>query len=234
MEEVHNNNKKSEPYEENEKKYSEHTASAAEGGNLGFIERGTFVPEFEQVAFQLEEGETSGIVQTSIGLHIIKCLEKEEEKVNVAHIFSQVPVTEEDEQRVIEKLEMIRRKALAGEPFDSLAVTYSEDETTRMSGGDLGWNPAGGMQIPAFAEAVKNLEVGDVSKPFKTRFGYHIVYKEDEREARNLGLQEDYERIKNAALQQKQQKQLMDMIEEFRETVYIEIKDPFKTEGEEQ
>ena len=69
--------------------YSDDQGSASNGGELGFVERGTLYPEFEAVAFNLKSGEVSQIVQTKAGYHIIQMIERRGDKINVAHILLQ-------------------------------------------------------------------------------------------------------------------------------------------------
>lgn len=213
-----------ESFEDLAKTYSEDTGTAAEGGDLGFIERGDIFEEFENAAFRLKDGEISPIIRTDVGLHIIKCIENRGEKVHVAHIFVKIQETAEDETAALNLITDLRNQILAGAPFDSLAVLYSEDETTAASGGDVGWTSIQNMQIPLFAKVVDTLKVGEVSMPFKTQFGYHLVLKEDEQKERPFSLKEDYEQLKNAALTQKKNKILQAWIEDLKQDIHIEIK----------
>ncbi|HES59518.1 MAG TPA: hypothetical protein ENO18_03715, partial [Caldithrix sp.] len=89
--------------------HSDDQASAKRGGDLGLMSRGDFVPEFEAAAFQLEDGQISGIVQTQFGYHIIKMIERRGEKVHTQHILIQTMPNEDDENRTIEELKEIRK-----------------------------------------------------------------------------------------------------------------------------
>ncbi|MBN2414858.1 peptidylprolyl isomerase [bacterium] len=213
-----------ESFEALAKTFSEDPGTAADGGDLGFIERGDIFEEFENAAFRLKDGEISPIVRTDVGLHIIKCIENRGDRVHVAHIFVKILETMEDEQATVALITDLRKQILAGASFDSLAALYSEDATTADIGGDVGWTSVQNMQIPVFADAVDTLEVGEISMPFKTPFGYHIVLKEDEQKQRPFSLAEDYEQLKNAALAQKKNKVFLNWIEDLKKEIHIEIK----------
>ncbi len=73
-----------------------------------------------------------------------------------------------------------RKRADAGEDFEALCKELSEDRASKIKGGDLGWFGRGRM-TPEFEEAVFPLQVGDVTGPVKTRFGHHVIKKEEER-----------------------------------------------------
>ncbi len=223
MKEIQQKLREGATFEDMAKQYSEDPGTASVGGDLGFISKGELFPEFEDVAFRLKEGEVSGIVQTDIGLHLIKCLEWRGENVRVAHIFKAIRQTASDEQDALDKITEIRQKAVNGEPFDSLAVLYSEDQQSASRGGDLGWLSISDMQLQAFVEATDTLKVGEISAPFRTQFGYHLVLKEAEEKERPYSLEKDYNYIKNLALQQKQSEVMKNWVEELKANIHIKI-----------
>ena len=212
-------------FEELAKQYSEDPGSAKRGGNLGFVERGMLFQSFEEVAFQLEPGQVSDIVETPVGLHLIQLVEKRGDKASMRHILIRVEAAAADEIALVDTLNHIRERVMSGEAFETLAQTYSDDESTKEQGGDLGWLPLEQMQVEAFKTAVDSMEVGEVSAPFKTQFGYHIVLLEGKRGARPINLQDDWIQIQEWALNQKRQKVLDAWVKEIEKDVYIEIKD---------
>ena len=213
-----------ENFEDLAKQYSEDPGTADIGGDLGFIERGMLYKDFEEAAFQLENGEISDIIETPVGFHIIQMVEKRGDRVHVRHILVRLQTSAEDEDKIVEKLEHIKEEALAGESFAELAKKYSEDETTKDEGGDLGWLPIEMLQIEQFKNLAYTLNAGEISEPFKTPFGYHLVKLEEKKPARKLNITDDYEDIKNMALNMKQQKVLTVWVEELKKSMYIEVK----------
>ena len=216
---------KGESFPELAKQLSEDPGTAKRGGELGFVERGTLFPSFEEAAFKLEPGQISDIVETPIGFHLIQALEKRGDKINCRHILIRVEKSSQDEELVLEKLEKIRSRILAGEDFKQVARTCSEDSTTRNQGGELGWFTLEDIQIESFKNAVDTLKIGEISRPFQTQFGFHIVKIDDKKGIRKYNLEEDYEEFKSKALDMKMQKLRKQWIEDLKKTVYIEIKD---------
>ncbi len=204
------------------RKYSEDPGSARNGGDLGFVSRGSLVKEFEEVAFSLKEGEISDIVQTQFGFHIIQLLERQGEKIHVRHILIQLKPTAADEQRVVDKLNDIRQKIINGDStFEEMAVKYSNDPNVEKDKGHLGEFEEGGFQIQQFADAVKDLKEGEISQPFKTEFGYHIVRLNKRNDARTLSLQKDWEQIEQWALQAKREKEFKAWLAELRKEIPV-------------
>ncbi len=205
------------------KLYSEDPGTADKGGDLGFIERGTLFESFEEAGFQLEPGEVSDVVETPIGFHLIKMTDKQEDRARMSHILILMNVTQQDESGLIDTLNTIRERVLAGEDFGTLAREYSQDESTKESGGDLGWLPIGDLEIPAFKSVVDTLQAGHVSLPFRTEYGYHLVLVEERDEARPYSLEEDWDEIKAAALNAKIVEVLDQWVEELKGNMYIKI-----------
>ncbi|MFC4635781.1 peptidylprolyl isomerase [Dokdonia ponticola] len=106
-------------------------------------------------------------------------------EVNARHILvKKAPgASPEDTLKAYTKITEARSRILNGEDFSKIAKEYSEDPSAKSNGGDLGWFKAFKMVYP-FESAAYNTEVGKVSEPFKTRFGYHIVQPTDRRPAR--------------------------------------------------
>ncbi len=205
-------------------KYSDDPASAKRGGDLGLISRGDFVPEFEAAAYKLKDGEISGIVQTQFGFHIIQMIERRGEKIHTRHILIRLVPSAEDEQRTINELKEIRQKILDGADFGQMADTYSDDENVRKDHGHLGIFEVQNMVIPQFKKVVQTMKIGEISEPFKTDFGYHIVKLNDRQAARKLSLKTDWDRIQQMALNHKMQTEYESWIKELKKTVPIEIR----------
>ncbi len=217
--------KKGEAFAELAQEFSEDPGSASRGGDLGVMQRGDLVPEFEEVAFGLEPGEISEIVRSRFGLHIIQLITKGGEKVNPRHILIRLDTSAEDEKRTVKSLEDLSARILTGElTFSDAAKELSKDETTASKGGDLGWFDIEQFQVPAFKDAITGLKPGDISQPKKTQFGYHLIKLEDRRPARNLSISEDWEQLELWALNMKRKKEFDKFVAEYKKDVYIEIK----------
>ncbi len=223
MEEIQDRLNEGQDFAELAKLYSEDPGTASVGGDLGFIERGTLFESFEEAGFQLEPGEISDVVETPIGLHLIQMTDKQEDRARMSHILIRMNLTQRDESSLIDTLNVIRERVLAGEDFSTLAREYSQDESTKESGGDLGWLPIEDLEIPAFKSVVDTLQEGHVSLPFRTEYGYHLVMVEERDDARAYSLEEDWDDIKTAALNAKIGEKLNQWVEELKGNMYIKI-----------
>lgn len=204
--------------------YSQDPGSRRQGGDLGFVSRGSLVPEFEQVAFSLQQGEVSDIIETEFGYHIIKLEERRGEKVHVRHILITPQATQRDNQAVIDTLNTIRNKLLAGAPFDSLALQYSQDSDVQSNRGNLGWIELPNFQIPEFRQVVDTMKVGQISEPFQTQLGLHIVKLNDVREGGEVTLKSNWPEIEQMVLQQKMTEEYQRWLESLRSNFYVDVK----------
>jgi peptidyl-prolyl cis-trans isomerase SurA len=216
-------------FEELARDYSEDPGSATVGGDLGFVNRGEFVREFEEVAFVMEPDEVSDLVKTQYGYHIIKMISKQGERVHVQHILRQVKGTEADEAKTLQSIADIRQQIIDGKPFDEAAVVYSEDPESKDNGGELGLFTVENMQIEEFKEAMAETAVGDISQPFKTSFGYHILTVDEVQESHKLSLEGDWDRIEGAALRYKQAMEFDNWLASLKDDFYIEVKEQLPT-----
>jgi len=208
------------------KQFSDDPGSASKGGNLGMVERGSFVKEFEEAAFNLEKDEISEIVRSKFGFHIIQLLEKKGEKINTRHILLKIDSSTDDELATKNRLGALKEKLAANDlTFEDAAKQYSKDVQTAKNGGSIGWFEIDQFQIEAFADAVKGLVAGELSEPVKTQFGYHLIKVEERREERKLNINNDWEQIEGWALDLKRKKEFEKYIVDIRKNVYIEIKD---------
>jgi peptidyl-prolyl cis-trans isomerase SurA len=204
--------------------FSEDPGSSKRGGELGLIQRGDFVREFEEAAFALEPDQVSDIVRTQFGFHIIKLIERRGEKINVRHVLIRVPTVAADEERTRVNAEQIRSDIVAGKiTFADAAKKYSNDKTTNEKGGDLGWFESDQLQVDAFREAARTLAPGEVSEPLKTEFGYHIVRLDEKREARKLSLTEDWDRLQELALNYKAEAEFRRWVESLKQQMYVRV-----------
>lgn len=153
---------------------------ALEGGALGWL-KGSQVPTFltETVA-KLKSGEVSQPLRTPTGWHLVKLNDirnaSQQQLVDQVHTRHILMKTNEiaDDATVQQKLSAIRQRILSGEDFAGLASTTSEDPGSAAEGGDLGWT-ASGVFDPVFEQMISTLSENEISQPFRTQFGWHIV-----------------------------------------------------------
>ncbi len=220
--------------------YSDDKASAKNGGELGFINKGDLVKEFAATAYTLKEGEISDIVETEFGYHIIQLIEKRGSQVNVRHILMIPKVSADAKYKAKQKLDSIARLIrLDSLTFGEAAMRFSEDEDTRKNEG-LMVNPYTGTskfeikQIdPATNYALRKLKVGEISSPFETKNSkgktvFKIIYKKAENKAHTINLKEDYQQIQDMALANKKQKVIKEWVEKKQKQIYIKVSPSFK------
>ncbi|HZW59070.1 MAG TPA: peptidylprolyl isomerase SurA [Woeseiaceae bacterium] len=161
-------------------RYSD-SQTGLEGGSLGWRKGDQLPTIFSDVVGDMQAGDISKPMRAVSGFHIIKindirgATQKSEiEQMHIRHILispNEIIDDETAKQRLNEAVEKIR----SGEDeFGELAKLMSDDPTSKNEGGDLGWQGPGTF-VPEFEKVAENAEIGEVSEPFKTRFGWHIL-----------------------------------------------------------
>ncbi|MCH9660168.1 MAG: peptidylprolyl isomerase [Bacteroidetes bacterium] len=156
--------------------FSEEPGVDKSKGRLGYFSAFALVYPFETMAYNTPVGQVSDIVRTQYGYHIIKVHDKREKapQVRVAHIMASS--RDGNEAKAKERITEIDALLKQGQSFEDLAKQYSDDKATGVKGGEMRAFSRGGLKAPAFEDAAYSLQKpGDVSKPIKTRFGWHIV-----------------------------------------------------------
>ena len=152
-------------------------------GHLGWITAGRYPYDFEKVAYSTASGEYSQPFNSGFGYHILRVNSKRPSlgQVHARHILRMAhPENKKEMDKARRSSDSIRILIKNGKDFAEIARMYSDDKNSAIKGGDLGWFSAGVMVMP-FDSVVFALAENEVSSPFATRFGYHIVQILDRR-----------------------------------------------------
>ncbi len=219
--------------------YSEDPGSAKAGGKYEGIQRGQFVKEFEAVAFNLKQGEISEPFKSEYGYHIVQLLKRRGEELDLRHILIKPKISQEDLANTKDFMDSIRNLIVEKElTFDQAAERFSSDENSKLNGG-ISVNPQTGdprWEIGQLDQTVFNvlngLTVGRVSPPsfFRTpdgKEGYRLLKLNDKSQPHRADLRSDYQRIQQAALQEKNQEATQDWIREKLSTTYVRVNNDY-------
>ena len=229
--------------------WSDDKESAKNGGELGFVGKGTLMPEFAAVAFDLNDPKRiSRIVETEYGYHIIQLIEKRGDRINVRHILLKPRVSDKELQAATQKLDSIRNDILADKfPFGEAATYISADKDTRNNKGLMvNNNPTGRYSErtgtskfemdelpPEIGKVVHTMEVGDISEPFiminsKQKEISAIVRLKSRTVGHKASLTEDYQALKAMVHEEKEQQLLEKWLVKKQKETYIRINDNWK------
>ncbi|MBN8726492.1 MAG: peptidylprolyl isomerase [Xanthomonadales bacterium] len=203
--------------------------NALQGGDLGWRAATELPPAFVDIAERLQEGETSPPVRGPNGFYLIKLVGKRDQGAQLVteykarHILVKISeLVPSSEAR--EKIEAIRRRVVNGEDFAAAARESSEDPATAQLGGEMGWfsGTAYGTRV---AEMIGDMSPGEVSQPFQTELGWHILKLEDRRETDKSGeLKRDEAR--SIIFQRKAEDEYEAFLRQLRSEAYVEIRLP--------
>ena len=214
--------------------YSQDPGSAQNGGNLGFVGRGAFQPEFEAEVFRLKPGEISMPIETQFGYHIIQLIEKRGNLFNSRHILLQPDFSDEDIATTIQFLDSLKGVAYSDSvTFEELAREYSDDKFTSSFGGYF-TDAMGGENVlveeldPVIFFTIDTMDVGDISVPFESRtddgkLAYKLIYYKEKIPPHLGNLESDYQRFRTFSLNKKQNEELNEWFEDAKKEVFIKI-----------
>jgi peptidyl-prolyl cis-trans isomerase SurA len=216
--------------------YSDDPGSAIKGGELGFVNRGDLVPEFERAAFRLKEGEISKVVESQFGYHIVQLIERRGEQINVRHILIKNKVTATALYAAKLKMDSIA-KEINEEiiTFDQAVSKYSDDENK--SNGGLLLNPNTMStshtledMAPALRLVVEKLKETQVSSPSVIQMqdenkAYRILRLNKRTEQHKANLVDDFAKIKEYSINAKKQVTLEKWTSKTIARTYIKLSD---------
>lgn len=201
--------------------------NALDGGDLGWRKYAELPELFANQIDDLAKGELTQPFKSGAGYHLLQVVDtrgsekKLVKQTKARHILLETSEILNDQQAEAQ-LQDIRQQILDGADFADMAKEHSTDIGSMLSGGDLGWTTPGQM-VPKFEETMNATPEGEISEPFKSRFGWHILQVQERREQDMSD-----EALKNKAysflFQRRYQEELQDWLREIRDDTYVEIK----------
>ena len=225
-----------EDFAELAKLHSDDPGSGSQGGNLGFAERGTFVPEFEAAAYTLSQNEISEPIETEFGFHILQMLERRGNKINIRHILVKPEITDSDLEIAKVKLDTIKSQIERGKyTFERAVKLHSEESLPSYSNNGMIQNPQTGKtsfetsQLPSeIYFAIEDLIPGDITDPLEYPVPtgetfYRIIKVRELTNPHKASLEEDYSKIQNFAKESKKNEYFANWLEEKFESTFIKV-----------
>lgn len=222
------------------KKYSDDPGSGAQGGDLGWQKRGTFVPAFEAMAYNLEKGQLSSVVETEFGFHIMELLERRGNLIHLRHLLVKPEITSKDIEWADQKMDSVRRVLLDKKITFSEAVKAFGDKNIQSFHNDgRVTNPRSGNTFFEVADletdvyfAIEGLKEGDISEPFEYRSQdgsrmFRLVLLQSRTKPHKANLKQDYGKIQTAALEQKKSEYTERWITEKLGVTHFSVSDLF-------
>ena len=159
---------------------------ALEGGNLGWRQASELPTIFGEVVPRLQIGEVTDPIRSASGFHLVRLIDRRDHDrqiVQQTHALHILIARDEltDEPAALRQLSALRERIVNGEEFGDLARAHSDDSGSAPRGGDLGWLDPGST-VPEFERMMDSLQAGELSEPFATQYGWHIVQVLERRE----------------------------------------------------
>lgn len=202
--------------------------TALDGGDMGWRKAAQLPPPFDSMISAMSVGDVTEPIRTPGGFILLKVLEKRggeapavREEVNVRHILIKPSEIRTDaEAKVL--AERLYQRIESGEDFAELAKSFSEDPGSALNGGSLNWIDPNAL-VPEFREVMNNTASGEVSKPFKSQFGWHVLQVMGRR-ATDSSEQMREQQALNLLRNRKYEEELQTWLRQIRDEAYVEIK----------
>ncbi len=206
-------------------KYSDDKFSAVNGGDIYFITAGLLPYEFEDPMYTLNAGQVyAQVVQTRFGYHLIKVTVKQHRypKIKASHILIGFHNTDGqiDTMAAKNRADSVYAQLKAGATFEEMVVLYSDDPGSKDKGGDLGYFERR-MMVKEFDEVAFSMEIGQISEPVKSNFGYHIILLTDKMDTQPY--ESEYENLKTIFNKQRYQHELEVLIDSLKKKYDFKI-----------
>ncbi len=201
--------------------------NALQGGDLGWRKTAQLPALFTQTLDALEPGQVSEPFRSDAGIHLLKLYERRGggeqliEQKQIRHILLK-PNEIRNDEATRAQIAALREQILENENFGELARQYSEDTGSALKGGDLGWSTKGQF-VPGFENAIDQLEIGVLSEPVLTQYGWHLIEVTDQRK-QDFSTEILRNQASNQLRQRKYAEELQVWLEEIRNEAFIEIK----------
>ncbi|TWR28256.1 peptidylprolyl isomerase [Mucilaginibacter achroorhodeus] len=220
--------------------------SAQQGGDLGFFDRQQMAKEFTANAFRLKAGEISPVFETEFGFHFLQVIERRGEQVHARHIIIIPTITEASLDRAHSTADSVYKSLLAMKKLDfsSAAAFYSDDKETKYNGGMMlnaenvqtrtTFIPTDKLD-PQIALVVDTMKVGSISKPQlftdpqTNKKSYKILYLKSAVNAHKANMEQDFAKLKDAAMNDKLNRTIAQWFEKRRKETYIKIDPGYQT-----
>lgn len=200
---------------------------ALEGGDLGWRKKNEIPTLFSTEVASMEKGDISDLIKSSSGFHIVKLADiRNTEQYMITqtqarHILIKLDeLTTEDDAR--SRLEQLRSRIAGGDDFAELAKAHSDDTVSAAVGGDLGWVSPGKL-VPAFEKVMDQLAVNEISEPFPSQFGWHIIQVLERREHDDTE-NTRREKVAEAIRRRKSEEAHQNWLRQLRSEAYVEYR----------
>ncbi|MBV1787328.1 peptidylprolyl isomerase [Marinobacterium sp. D7] len=204
-------------------------SNALNGGELGWRAENELPAELAGAIRSLQAGQFSKPIRTPAGFHILQVRDKRGdqqtliEQTKVSHILIS-PNEIRNSSQARQLAADLYRRLQDGQPFAELARQYSDDPASGSQGGELGWTQAGQM-VPEFEQVMNSTAKGQISAPFESRFGWHILKVEDRR-TQDFSDEMRETTARNAIRKRKYSEEFDNWMREIRSEAYIDRKEP--------
>lgn len=213
--------------------------SATRGGDIGWVSKSDVDPEYAKAAFALKKGAISRIVETAFGYHLIQCIDKTDDRVHTRHIIIKPKISYTEKEMAIARMDsIIRLVRLDSLKFNEAAQRFSQDEKSRISGGQA-VNPRGGARwkldefSPKEYEIINKMKVGEISAPYETidekgNIVFKAIWLKNRTNPHVGNLEEDFFLFKTAAMQKLENEKVNEWVKNKAKTTYIKISGGFE------